>query len=117
MQQIEMLKSKIHRVRVTDANLDYVGSITIDEDLMDAADLIEFEKVQVVNNNNGERLETYVIKGERGTGTICLNGAAARKVQKGDILIIVSYIQIDRDAARSFKPVIIFPDENNRMPR
>ena len=115
MQQIEMLKSKIHRVRVTDANLDYVGSITIDEDLMDAADLIEFEKVQVVNNNNGERLETYVIKGERGTGTICLNGAAARKVQKGDIRIIVSYIQIDRDAARSFKPVIIFPDENNRM--
>jgi len=117
MQQIEMLKSKIHRVRVTDANLDYVGSITIDEDLMDAADLIEFEKVQVVNNNNGERLETYVIKGERGTGTICLNGAAARKVQKGDILIIVSYIQIDRDAARSFKPVIIFPDENNSLPR
>ncbi len=117
MQQIEMLKSKIHRVRVTDANLDYVGSITIDEDLMDAADLIEFEKVQVVNNNNGERLETYVIKGERGTGTICLNGAAARKVQKGDILIIVSYIQIDRDAARSFKPVIIFPDDNNRIPR
>jgi len=117
MQQIEMLKSKIHRVRVTDANLDYVGSITIDEDLMDAADLIEFEKVQVVNNNNGERLETYVIKGERGTGTICLNGAAARKAQKGDILIIVSYIQIDRDAARSFKPVIIFPDENNRIPQ
>ncbi|HPH33030.1 MAG TPA: aspartate 1-decarboxylase [Chitinophagaceae bacterium] len=116
MQQIEMLKSKIHRVRVTDANLDYVGSITIDEDLMDAADLIEFEKVQVVNNNNGERLETYVIRGERGTGTICLNGAAARKVQKGDILIIVSYIQIDRAAAKSFKPVIIFPDENNRMP-
>jgi aspartate 1-decarboxylase len=116
MQQIEMLKSKIHRVRVTDANLDYVGSITIDEDLMDAADLIEFEKVQVVNNNNGERLETYVIKGERGTGTICLNGAAARKVQRGDILIIVSYIQIDREAALSFKPVIIFPDEHNRMP-
>ena len=116
MQQIEMLKSKIHRVRVTDANLDYVGSITIDEDLMDAADLIEFEKVQVVNNNNGERLETYVIRGERGTGTICLNGAAARKVQKGDILIIVSYIQIDREAAKSYKPVIIFPDENNRMP-
>ena len=116
MQQIEMLKSKIHRVRVTDANLDYVGSITIDEDLMDAANLIEFEKVQVVNNNNGERLETYVIKGERGTGIICLNGAAARKAQKGDILIIVSYIQIDLTAARSFKPVIIFPDEENRMP-
>ena len=110
-----MLKSKIHRATVTDASADYEGSITIDRALMDAADLIEFEKVQVVNNNNGERLETYVIKGERGTGTICLNGAAARKVQKGDILIIVSYIQIDRDAARSFKPVIIFPDENNRM--
>lgn len=115
MQQIEMLKSKIHRVRVTDANLDYVGSITIDEDLMDAANLIEFEKVQVVNNNNGERLETYVIKGERGTGTICLNGAAARKVQKGDILIIVSYIQIDPVAAKTFRPVIIFPDEQNRL--
>ncbi len=115
MQQIEILKSKIHRVKVTDANLEYVGSITIDEDLMDAAQLIEYEKVQVVNNNNGERLETYVIKGERGTGTICLNGAAARKVQKGDILIIVSYIQIDLESARKFKPTIIFPDENNRM--
>jgi aspartate 1-decarboxylase len=115
MQQIEILKSKIHRVRVTDANLDYVGSITIDEDLMDAANMIEYEKVQVVNNNNGERLETYIIKGERGTGTICLNGAAARKVQKGDILIIVSYIQIDMEAARTYKPAIIFPDENNRL--
>lgn len=111
-----MVKSKIHRVRVTDANLDYVGSITIDEDLMDAANLIEFEKVQVVNNNNGERLETYVIKGERGTGTICLNGAAARKVQKGDILIIVSYLQIDLASAKTFRPAIIFPDENNRLP-
>lgn len=110
-----MLKSKIHRVRVTDANLDYIGSITIDEDLMDAANLIEFEKVQVVNNNNGERLETYVIKGERGTGTICLNGAAARKVQRGDILIIVSYMQIEVEKAKLFKPVIIFPDENNRL--
>ncbi len=116
MQQIEMLKSKIHRVRVTDANLEYVGSITIDEDLMDAANIIEFEKVQVVNNNNGERLETYVIKGERGTGIICLNGAAARKVQKGDILIIVSYIQIDLEAARLFKPAIIFPNQHNRLP-
>ena len=116
MQQIEMLKSKIHRVKVTDANLEYIGSITIDEDLMDAANIIEFEKVQVVNNNNGERLETYVIKGERGTGIICLNGAAARKVQKGDILIIVSYIQIDLESARSFKPAIIFPDQHNRLP-
>jgi len=115
MQQIELLKSKIHRVKVTDANLEYVGSITIDEDLMDAANIIEYEKVQVVNNNNGERLETYVIKGERGTGTICLNGAAARKVQKGDILIIVSYIQIDLASAKTFKPTIIFPDGENKV--
>lgn len=113
--QIEMLKSKIHRVRVTDANLDYIGSITIDEDLMDAAGIIENEKVQVVNNNNGERLETYVIKGKRGSGVICLNGAAARKVQKGDILIIVSYIQIDLESAKTFEPRIIFPDEHNRI--
>jgi aspartate 1-decarboxylase len=115
MQQIELLKSKIHRVKVTDANLDYVGSITIDEDLMDAANIIENEKVQVVNNNNGERLETYVIKGARGSGTICLNGAAARKVQKGDIIIIVSYIQIDLEAAKQFKPTIIFPNSDNRL--
>lgn len=113
--QIEMLKSKIHRVKVTDANLDYIGSITIDEDLMDAANIIENEKVQVVNNNNGERLETYVIKGKRGSGVICLNGAAARKVQKGDILIIVSYIQIDLESAKTFEPRIIFPDEHNRI--
>jgi aspartate 1-decarboxylase len=115
MQQIELLKSKIHRVKVTDANLDYVGSITIDEDLMDAANIIENEKVQVVNNNNGERLETYVIKGARGSGTICLNGAAARKVQKGDIIIIVSYIQIDLEAAKQFKPTIIFPNSDNKL--
>lgn len=115
MMQIEMLKSKIHRVRVTDANLDYIGSITIDENLMDAAGIIENEKVQVVNNNNGERLETYVIKGKRGSGVICLNGAAARKVQKGDILIIVSYIQIDLESAKTFEPRIIFPDEHNRI--
>ncbi len=115
MMQIEMLKSKIHRVKVTDANLDYIGSITIDEDLMDAAGIIENEKVQVVNNNNGERLETYVIKGKRGSGVICLNGAAARKVQKGDILIIVSYIQIDLESAKTFEPRIIFPDEHNRI--
>lgn len=115
MQQIEMLKSKIHRVRVTDANLDYIGSITIDEDLMDAANIFENEKVQVVNNNNGERLETYVIKGKRGSGVVCLNGAAARKVQKGDILIIVSYIQIDMESAKSYEPTIIFPDEHNRI--
>ncbi|MEG0499181.1 MAG: aspartate 1-decarboxylase [Alistipes sp.] len=108
--QIEVLKSKIHRVSVTQANLNYVGSITIDEALMDAANMIEGEKVQILDNNNGERLETYIIKGERGSGCICLNGAAARKVQVGDVLIIVSYAQMDFDDAKSFKPWIVFPD-------
>ena len=112
---IEVLKSKIHRATITQAHLNYIGSISIDEDLMDAAGIIENEKVQVVNNNNGERLETYVIKGKRGSGVICLNGAAARKVQKGDILIIVSYIQIDLESAKTFEPRIIFPDEHNRI--
>jgi len=113
---IEVVKSKIHRVSVTDANLNYIGSITIDEDLMDAAGLIENEKVQVVNNNNGERFETYVIKGERGSGTICLNGAAARKVEPGDILIIISYALMDFEEAKSFKPKVIFPDTGtNRL--
>lgn len=113
---IEVMKSKIHRATITDANLNYIGSITIDEDLMDAANLIEFEKVQVVNNNNGERLETYVIRGERGTGTICLNGAAARKAQPGDIVIIVAYAQIDFNEAKKFKPSIVFPDTaTNRL--
>lgn len=107
---IEVLKSKIHRVCVTDANLNYVGSITIDEDLMDAANIIEFEKVSVVNNNNGERFETYVIKGERGSGVICTNGAAARKVQPGDILIILSFAQMDFEEAKHFKPTIVHPD-------
>jgi aspartate 1-decarboxylase len=107
---IEVLKSKIHRVTITEANLNYLGSVTIDEDLMDAANLIENEKVQVVNINNGERLETYVIKGERGTGVICLNGPAARKVVVGDIVIIMSYTMIEYEKARNFKPVIIFPD-------
>lgn len=107
---IEILKSKIHRVTVTEANLNYVGSITIDEDLMDAANLIEFEKVQVVIINNGERLETYVIKGERGTGVICLNGPAARKVAVGDLAIIMSYASMDFEEAKHFKPVVIFPD-------
>ena len=107
---IEVLKSKIHRVTVTEANLNYIGSITIDEDLIDAANLIEFEKVHVLNNNNGERFETYIIKGERGSGVICLNGAAARRVQPGDIVIIVSYAQMDFEEAKSFKPTIIFPD-------
>jgi len=112
---IEVVKSKIHRVKVTEANIDYVGSITIDEDLMDASNLIENEKVQVVNVNNGERIETYVIKGERGTGTICLNGPAARKAVVGDIVIIISYATIDFEEAKSFKPAIIFPDTKNRL--
>jgi aspartate 1-decarboxylase len=108
--QIEILKSKIHRVTVTEANLNYMGSITIDEDLMDAANLIENEKVQVVNINNGERLETYVIRGERGTGVICLNGPAARLTCVGDIVIIMSYATMDFEEARKFKPRIILPD-------
>ncbi len=113
---IEILKSKIHRVTVTEANLNYVGSITIDEDLMDAANIVEFEKVQVVIINNGERLETYVIKGKRGSGVICLNGPAARKVAVGDLAIIMSYASIDFKEARDFKPTIIFPDsETNKL--
>ena len=113
--QIEILKSKIHRATVTDANLNYVGSITIDEALMNAANLIEHEKVQVVNNNNGERFETYVIKGERNSGVICLNGAAARKVQPNDIVIIVSYATMDFEEAKTFKPSVIFPDSKNKI--
>jgi L-aspartate-alpha-decarboxylase len=107
---IQVLKSKLHRVTVTEANLNYIGSISIDEDLLDVANLIEGEKVQVVNNNNGERIETYIIKGKRGSGTICLNGAAARKFQPGDIIIIISYALVDFEEAKSFKPRIIFPD-------
>ncbi len=107
---IQVLKSKIHRATVTQANLNYVGSITIDEDLMDAANLITNEKVQIVNNNNGERFDTYIIKGERGSGTICLNGAAARKVQPGDIVIIMAYAYMDFEEAKGFKPTIIHPD-------
>jgi len=107
---IEVLKSKIHRVTVTEANLNYVGSITIDEDLMDAANVIENEKVQVLNINNGERFETYIIKGERGSGAICLNGAAARKVLVGDILLIMSYALMDFEEAKTFHPTVIFPD-------
>lgn len=108
--QIERLKSKIHRVTVTEADLNYVGSITIDEDLLDAANMIEGEKVYIVNNNNGERFETYIIKGERGSGIICLNGAAARRAQPGDIIIIISYAIMDFEEAKVFKPWIIFPD-------
>jgi aspartate 1-decarboxylase len=107
---VEVVKSKIHKVSITGANLHYVGSITIDEDLMDAANLIENEKVHVLNLNNGERLVTYVIKGERGSGDICLNGAAARKVIVGDVVIIMSFAMMDFDEAKSFKPSIIFPD-------
>ncbi len=108
--QIEVCKSKIHKVTVTEANLQYVGSITIDKDLMDAANLIENEKVQVVNINNGERLETYVITGKRGSGTICLNGPAARKVAVGDVVIIISYALMNFEEAKQFKPSIVFPD-------
>ena len=107
---IEVLKSKIHRVTVTEAHLDYIGSITIDEDLMDASGIIAGERVYIVNNNNGERLDTYVIKGERGSGVICLNGAAARKVQPGDIVIIMSYASMPFEEAKTFKPKVIFPD-------
>ena len=112
---IEVLKSKIHRVAVTEANLDYVGSITIDEKLMNAANLIENEKVQVLNVNNGERLETYVIKGAKGSGVICLNGAAARKAAVGDTVIILSYASMDFEEAKRFKPAIVFPDAENKL--
>ena len=112
---IEILKSKLHRVKVTQAELNYVGSITIDEDLIDAANIIPNEKVQIVNNNNGARFETYVIKGGRGTGTICLNGATARLAQVGDIIIIMSYAYMEADEARKYEPILIFPDANNRL--
>lgn len=112
---IEVLKSKIHCARVTEANLNYMGSITIDEDLMDAAGLIAGEKVQIVDNNNGERLETYIIKGKRGDGSVCLNGAAARKVQVGDVVIIIAYATMDFEEAKTFKPCIVFPDEHNHV--
>lgn len=112
---IEVLKSKIHRAKITQAELHYVGSITIDEDLMDAAHLIENEKVQIVNVNNGERLETYVIKGDRGSGMICLNGPAARKAQVGDIVIIISYASMEHDEAKRHQPKLIFPDSHNKL--
>jgi aspartate 1-decarboxylase len=113
--QIEVLKSKIHRAVITEANLNYVGSITIDEDLMDAANVIENEKVQVVNVNNGERLETYVIKGKRGSSICCLNGPAARKGMVGDIVVIISYASMDFEEAKKFKPWIVFPKEGNKL--
>lgn len=109
------MKSKLHRVRVTQAELNYVGSITIDQDLMDAANLLENEKVQIVNNNNGERFETYVIPGERGSGTICLNGAAARRAQVGDIVIIIAYALMTPDEAKAHTPRLVFPDHDNKL--
>ena len=112
---IQRFKSKIHRATVTQADLNYVGSITIDEALMEAANILEGERVQIVNNNNGERLETYVIRGERGSGVICLNGAAARKVAVGDIVIIISYALMDMETAKKYDPITIFPDANNRI--
>ncbi len=114
--QIEVLKSKIHRVTITEANLNYVGSITIDEELLEAANIIAGEKVQIVNINNGERIETYVIKGERGSGCVCLNGPAARKVMVGDLVIIISYALMDFEEAKTFTPSVIFPDSlTNRL--
>ena len=110
---IEVLKSKLHCVRVTEANLNYMGSITIDEDLMDAANMIAGEKVQIVDNNNGERFETYIIKGERGSGCICLNGAAARMVKVDDTIIIISYALMDFEEAKTFKPTVVFPNDNH----
>ena len=112
---IEIVKSKIHRVKVTGADLNYIGSITIDKDLMDAANIIEGEKIQIVNNNNGERLETYVIPGSRGSGEITVNGAAARKVSIGDVLILITYASMDFEEAKNFKPSIIFPNEENNL--
>ncbi|WP_455109971.1 aspartate 1-decarboxylase [Porphyromonas sp.] len=115
---IELLKSKIHRVTVTEANLNYIGSITIDEELLEAANLIPGEKVQIVNNNNGARLETYVIRGERGSGVVCLNGAAARLVQPGDVVIIMAYAWMDAEEAKTFQPAVVFPDSaTNRLVR
>jgi aspartate 1-decarboxylase len=113
--QIQVLKSKLHRVKVTEANLHYIGSITIDEALMEAANLIENEKVQVLNIDNGERLETYVIKGTRGSGMICMNGPASRKVSVGDTVIIISYAIMDFEAAKKHKPIIVFPKEDNSL--
>ncbi len=113
--QIQILKSKVHRAVITEANLNYVGSLTLDEDLMNAANMIENEKVQIVNVNNGERIETYLIKGARGSGIVCLNGPAARKGAAGDIVIVISYALMDFEVAKTFKPFIIFPKEGNKL--
>jgi aspartate 1-decarboxylase len=115
MYQIQILKSKVHRATVTEANIDYVGSLTMDQDLMEAANMLEHEKIQVVNVNNGERIETYLIKGERGSGIICLNGPAARKAVVGDIVIIISYALMDFELAKTFKPTVVFPNAVNRL--
>jgi len=115
MMIIEILKSKVHRAVITEANLNYVGSLTLDEDLMEAANLIENEKITVVNANNGERLETYLIKGGRGSGVVCLNGPAARKGTVGDVVIIISYAQMDFEKAKSFKPSVVFPKKGNKL--
>ncbi len=117
MMQIEVLKSKIHRATVTEANINYVGSITIDEKLMKAANIIENEKVHVLNINNGDRIETYVIKGKKGSGIICLNGAAARRFMPGDVIIIASYAMMDFEKAKKFKPFLVFPDRKNQLPK
>ena len=113
--EIEVLKSKIHRLHITEANLHYVGSLTLDEDLMDAANMIEYEKIQVVNVNNGNRLETYLIKGKRGSGVCCLNGPAARQGSVGDVVIIISYATMDFEKAKSFTPWVVFPKESNKL--
>ena len=115
LMQIEILKSKVHRVVITEANLNYVGSLTLDENLMDAANMIEYEKIQVVNVNNGSRIETYLIKGERGSGICCLNGPAARQGAVGDIVIVISYASMDFEEAKKFSPTVIFPKEGNRL--
>ncbi|OJU25745.1 MAG: aspartate 1-decarboxylase [Sphingobacteriales bacterium 41-5] len=112
---IEVLKSKIHRAVITEANLDYIGSITIDEDLMDAAGMIEYEKVHVVNANNGERLITYIIKGKKGSGVVCLNGPAARKGMEGDVVVIISYCTLDAEEAKTYLPKVCFPKEGNKL--
>lgn len=113
--QIQVIKSKIHRIKITQAELNYVGSITIDEDLLDAANMIENERVQVLNVNNGERLETYIIKGPRGSGVVCMNGPAARKMQVGDVIIVISYGILDFEEAKTFKPSLVFPTEENKL--
>lgn len=113
--QVEILKSKVHRAVITEANLEYIGSLTLDEDLMEAANMIEFEKIQVVNVNNGERIETYLIRGKRGSGVCCLNGPAARKGAAGDVVIILSYARMHFEAAKLFKPLLVFPNAGNML--